>query len=102
MPDGDLRRRVQPTDSKFPIRQRVFLRLPRVAERLEARIRGLIARSVKFLSARLSSQRRSGVLHGCRPCGCRPVASDHADCVRWNAASARVRAARAACALPGP
>ena len=47
MPDGNLRRRVQPTDGRFPIRQRVFLRLPRPAEGLEVRTRGLIGRSGK-------------------------------------------------------
>jgi hypothetical protein len=38
-----LRRRVQPTDGKLPIRQRVLLQLQRVAEGLEIRIRDLMA-----------------------------------------------------------
>ena len=41
--EGNLRRRVQPTDGKLPIRQRVLLQLQRVAEGLEIRIRDLMA-----------------------------------------------------------
>jgi len=68
VPDGNFAVALSQRTANFFIRQRVFLRLPPLAEGLEVRIRGLIGRSMKVfkrapeLAARVSRAARRPAL----------------------------------------